>query len=77
MSIVAPHVRKHLSADALFHLVRSGFAGLPGHRLDETARTLTNWTLASFAVLRRLTQKALQYWEIVTHLRCLLTGCLQ
>jgi hypothetical protein len=36
MSIVAPHVRKHLSADALFHLVRSGFASLPDHRLDET-----------------------------------------
>ena len=36
MAIVAPHVRKHLSADALFHLVRSGFASLPEHRLDET-----------------------------------------
>jgi hypothetical protein len=36
MSIVAPHVRKHLSADALFRLVRSGFASLPDHRLDDT-----------------------------------------
>jgi hypothetical protein len=33
-----------------------------------------NWTLASFAVLRRLTQKALQYWIIVTQLSRLLTG---
>jgi hypothetical protein len=36
MAIVAPHVRKHLSADALFRLVHSGFARLPEHRLDDT-----------------------------------------
>src|SRR5436853_7862265 len=35
------------------------------------------WTLASFAVLRRLTQKALQYWKRVTQLSRLLTGRLQ
>jgi hypothetical protein len=32
MAIVAPKVRKHLSADALFRLVRSGFAAIPDHR---------------------------------------------
>src|SRR5215467_6927785 len=41
------------------------------HRVRER---LINWTLASFAVLRRLTQKALQYWKIVTQLGRLLTG---
>jgi hypothetical protein len=36
-----------------------------------------NWTLAFFAILRRLTQKALQYWQRVTYLSRLLTGRLQ
>jgi hypothetical protein len=35
MAIVTPHVRKHLSADALFRFVHSGFASLPAHRLDD------------------------------------------
>jgi len=35
MSIVAPQVWKHLSADALFRLVHSGFASLSDHRLDD------------------------------------------
>jgi hypothetical protein len=48
------------------------------HFPDDALSTLTTtWTLASFAVLRRLTQKALQYWEIVTQLGRLLTGRLQ
>ena len=36
MSLVAPKERKHLSADALFGLVRSGFATIPDYRLSET-----------------------------------------
>jgi predicted Zn-dependent protease len=32
----------------------------------EAYRRHPSWTLAFFAVLRRLTQKALQYWKIVT-----------
>jgi hypothetical protein len=36
MSLVAPKERKHLSADALFGLVRSGFATIPEYRLSET-----------------------------------------
>jgi hypothetical protein len=35
MSIVAPKGRKHLSADALFRLVRSGFDTIPDHRSDD------------------------------------------
>ena len=31
MSIVAPKGRKHLSADALFDLVRNGFADIPDY----------------------------------------------
>jgi hypothetical protein len=50
MSIVAPHVRKHLSADVLFHIVRSGFANLPDHRLDETEMALTDALMSAFAM---------------------------
>ncbi len=50
MSIVAPRVRKHLSADALFHLVRSGFASLPDHRLDETEISLSDALMSAFAM---------------------------
>ena len=50
MSIVVPHVRKHLSADALFRLVRSGFASLPDHRLDDTEISLTDALMSAFAM---------------------------
>ena len=50
MAIVAPHVRKYLSADALFCLVHSGFAGLPDHRLDETEISLTDALMSAFAM---------------------------
>jgi hypothetical protein len=36
MSIVAPKTRKHLSADALFGLVRNSLAHIPDDRLSET-----------------------------------------
>jgi len=36
MSMVAPQGRKHLSADALFRLVQSGFASLPDDRVSDT-----------------------------------------
>ena len=50
MSIVAPHVRKHLSADALFRLVHNGFASLPDHRLDNTEISLTDALMSAFAM---------------------------
>jgi hypothetical protein len=50
MAIVAPPVRKHLSADALFRLVRSGFAGLPDHRLDDTELSFTDALMSAFAM---------------------------
>jgi len=49
MTIVAPHIRKHLSADALFRLVHSGFASLPDHRLDDTEITVSDALMAAFA----------------------------
>jgi hypothetical protein len=50
MTIVAPHIRKHLSADALFRLVHSGFASLPDHRLDDTEITVSDALMAAFAM---------------------------
>jgi len=42
MSIVAPKERKHLSADALFHVVRSGFATIPDPRGEDVDIALTD-----------------------------------
>src|SRR2546425_4265384 len=50
MSIVVPQGRKHLSADALFRLVHSGFASLPDYRLGETDIALTDALMSAFAM---------------------------
>src|SRR6266852_3040195 len=50
MSIVAPKGRKHLSADALFRLVRSGFARIPDYRSDDTEISLTDALMSAFAL---------------------------
>jgi hypothetical protein len=50
MSIVAPRRRKHLSADALFRLVRSGLATIPDDRLSETDISLTDALMSAFAM---------------------------
>ena len=50
MSIVAPKARKHLSADALFHLVRSGFATIPDPRGEDVDISLTDALMSAFAM---------------------------
>src|SRR5438876_8908562 len=50
MSIVAQQGRKHLSADALFRLVHSGFASLPDHRVGETEIALADALMSAFAM---------------------------
>src|SRR5215470_3969705 len=50
MSLVAPKVRKHLSADALFGLVRNGFAHIPDYRLSEPDISLADALMAAFAM---------------------------
>jgi hypothetical protein len=50
MSIVAPKARTHLSADALFHLVRSGFATIPDSRCDDGDISLTDALMSAFAM---------------------------
>jgi len=50
MVIVALKERKHLSADALFRLVRSGFDTLPDHRSTDTEISLTDALMSAFAM---------------------------
>ena len=48
--IVTPHVRKHLSADALFHVVHSAFADIPDPRGAGVDISLTDTLMAAFAM---------------------------
>jgi hypothetical protein len=50
MALVALRERKHLSADALFSVVRSGFAAIPDYRLSDTEISLTNALMSAFAL---------------------------
>src|SRR5437870_2398471 len=50
MAIVTPTVRKHLSADALFHVVRSGFADIPDPRCADVDISLTDALMSAFAM---------------------------
>ena len=50
MSIVAPKERKHLAADALFRLVRSGFGTIPDHRSLDAEISLTDALMSAFAL---------------------------
>jgi len=50
MALVAPRGRKHLSADALFRMVRNGFAAIPDYRLSDTEISLTDALMAAFAL---------------------------
>jgi hypothetical protein len=50
MSSMAPKARKHLSADALFGLVRNGFAHIPDYRLSETDIPLADALMSAFAM---------------------------
>jgi hypothetical protein len=50
MSIVAPKGRKHLCADALFRLVRSGFANIADHRAGDAEISFTDAFMSAFAL---------------------------
>src|SRR5467141_3034956 len=50
MSIVAPKERKHLSADALFHVVRSGFADIPDPRCADVVISLMDTLMSAFGM---------------------------
>jgi Transposase DDE domain len=50
MALVVPKERKHLSADALFRLVRSGFDTIPDHRSLDPEISLTDALMSAFAM---------------------------
>jgi hypothetical protein len=50
MAINAPQVRKHLSADALFDLLRTGWAAIADHRSGDTDISLTDARMAAVAL---------------------------
>ena len=50
MAINAPKVRKHLSADALLGLLRTGFADIAEHRPGHPDIALTDALLSAFAL---------------------------
>ena len=58
MSIVAPKGRKHLSADALFGLVRRSFANIADDRGDDAEIPFTDALMSAFAMFS-LTSPAL------------------
>jgi len=52
MSIVAPKERKYLCADALFRLIRSGFANIAEYRYGDVEISLTDALMSAFAMFR-------------------------
>ena len=50
MAISAPKVRKHLSADTLFDLLRTGFAPIADHRPGKPDISLTDALMSAFAM---------------------------
>jgi hypothetical protein len=50
MAMSAPKLRKHLSADALLSLLRSGFADIPEHRPGKPDISLSDALMAAFAM---------------------------
>src|SRR2546425_9549047 len=50
MSIVAPKERKYLCADALFRLVRSGFATIADDRYGDAEISFTDTLMSAFAM---------------------------
>src|SRR5436305_15101087 len=50
MANVAPKGRKHLSADALFRLVYTGFDHIPDHRPSTADIALTDALMSAFAM---------------------------
>ena len=67
MSIVAPKARTHLSADALFHVVRSGFATIPDPRCDEADISLTDALMSAFALFSLKAPSLLAFDLSITH----------
>src|SRR2546427_4676700 len=63
MAIVAPKGRKHLSADALFRLVHTGFDSIPEYRPADADISLTDARMSAFAMFS-LTLRMVKIFEL-------------
>jgi len=50
MGLIAPKARQHLSADALFGLLRNGFSKVPDHRSDGSKMSMADALMSGFAM---------------------------
>src|SRR4030095_9505882 len=53
MAMVVPKVRKHLSADALFRSLRTGFSAIADHRQGTPDIALADALMSAFAMFSR------------------------
>src|SRR3989454_10087037 len=61
MGLIAPKARKHLSADALFGLLRNGFSQVPDHRSDGSKMTMADALMSGIAMVSRKCPSLLDY----------------
>jgi hypothetical protein len=61
MGLIAPKARKHLSADALFGLLRNGFSKVPDHRSDGSKMTMADALMSGFAMFSLKCSSLLDY----------------
>src|SRR5712664_3451320 len=61
MGLIAPKARKHLSADALFGLLRNGFSKVPDHRRDGSKMTMADALMSGFAMFSLKCPSLLDY----------------
>jgi hypothetical protein len=61
MSSLAPQVRKHLAADALFGLVRHGFARIPAYHSNAGEISLSDALMAALAMFSLKSPSLLAY----------------
>jgi hypothetical protein len=61
MGLIAPKTRKHLCADALFSLLRNGFAKVPDHRSDGSDMTMMDALMSGFAMFSLKCPSLLDY----------------
>jgi len=61
MGLIAPKARKHLSADALFGLLRNGFSKVPEHRSAGSKMTMADALMSGFAMVSLQCPSLLDY----------------
>ena len=66
LCMVAPKGRKHLSADALFDFVQSGFADIPEYCLSDTDISLADALMSAFAMFSLKSSSLLAFEGLCT-----------